>query len=266
MQAYVYGAWRAAAEIADRLGRESDLRAYARKAETIRAEFDRRFFDEGLGTYVLALDGDKRPCRVKASNAGHALFSGIALPERAASVVETLMASSSFCGWGIRTIASTEARYNPMSYHNGSVWPHDNALIASGFARYGFRREAAEVFEGLFRASTYVDLRRLPELLCGFPRKKNCGPTFYPVACAPQAWAAAAPLSLIQSCLGLTFDPAAPQITFSEPVLPAFLDSIILRGLTVAGTGADIALRRSRQQVVVEVLDRSGSVTVVTRT
>jgi glycogen debranching enzyme len=265
VQAYVYGAWRAAAEIARQLEREADANAYDRKAGTIRAEFDRRFFDEGLGTYVLALDGDKRPCRVKASNAGHALFSGIALPERAAKVVDTLMASSSFCGWGVRTVASTEARFNPMSYHNGSVWPHDNALIASGFARYGFRREAAQVFEGLFRASTYVDLRRLPELLCGFPRKKNRGPTFYPVACAPQAWAAAAPLSLIQSCLGLTFDPAGPRIIFSEPVLPAFLDTIVLRGLTVAGTGVDVALRRSRRQVVVEVLDRYGSVAVVTR-
>ena len=147
------------------------------------------------------------------------------MPERAAAVVAALMASSSFCGWGVRTVASTEARYNPMSYHNGSVWPHDNALIAAGFARYGYRREAAKVFEGLYSASTYLDLRRLPELLCGFPRKKGRGPTFYPVACAPQAWAAAAPLSLIQSCLGLTFDPAAPRITFSEPVLPAFLDT-----------------------------------------
>lgn len=266
VQAYVYGAWRAAAEIALSLGRESDVHAYERKAETLRAEFDRRFFDEALGTYVLALDGEKRPCRVKASNAGHALFAGIALPERAAQVVDTLMASSSFCGWGVRTIASTEARYNPMSYHNGSVWPHDNALIASGFARYGFRREAAQVFEGLFRASTYVDLRRLPELLCGFPRKQNRGPTFYPVACAPQAWAAAAPLSLIQSCLGLTFDPLGRRIIFSEPILPAFLDTIVLRGLTLAGMGADIALRRSREQVVVEVLDRRGPVTVVTRT
>jgi len=266
VQAYVYGAWRAAAEIARGLAHDHDANAYDRKAEAIRAEFDRRFFDEALGAYVLALDGDKRPCRVKASNAGHALFSGIALPERAAQVVDTLMASSSFCGWGVRTVASTEARYNPMSYHNGSVWPHDNALIASGFARYGFRREAAQVFEGLFRASTYVDLRRLPELMCGFPRKKNRGPTFYPVACAPQAWAAAAPLSLIQSCLGLTFDPVDRRIIFSEPVLPAFLDTIVLTGLTVAGASADIALRRSREQVVVEVLDRRGPVTVVTTT
>jgi glycogen debranching enzyme len=212
----------------------------------------------------LALDGDKKPCRVRASNAGHALYTGIAFPERAPGVVAALMASSSFCGWGVRTVASSEARYNPMSYHNGSVWPHDNALIAAGFARYGFRLEAAKVFEGLFSASTYVDLRRLPELLCGFPRKQGRGPTFYPVACAPQAWAAAAPLSLIQSCLGLTFDPSGPKISFREPVLPAFLDSIVLRGLTVAGTAADIALTRSERGVVVDVLSRRGPVSVVT--
>ena len=240
--------------------------AFDRKADAIREKFDRMFFDEALGTYVLALDGDKRPCRVKASNAGHALFTGIALPERAARVVGGLMGSSSFCGWGVRTVASTEARYNPMSYHNGSVWPHDNALIASGFARYGFRREAAKVFEGLFSASTYVDLRRLPELMCGFPRKRGRGPTFYPVACMPQAWAAAAPLSLLQSCLGLTFDPGAPRITFTEPVLPPFLDWVVLKGLTVAGSVADIGLWRSDRRVVVDVLDRRGAVSVVTTT
>ena len=143
-------------------------------------QFDALFFDAGLGTYVLALDGDKRPCRVRASNAGHALFAGIALPERAGSVAQVLMGSSSFCGWGIRTVASGEARYNPMSYHNGSVWPHDNALIAAGFARYGRREDTARLFESLFAASTYVDLRRLPELICGFPRQRSRGPTFYP--------------------------------------------------------------------------------------
>ena len=266
VQGYVYAAWRAAGAIARRLSLDADALAFDGKAKAIRERFDRQFFDEELGTYVLALDGDKRPCRVKASNAGHALFSGIAFPERAAAVVAALMGSSSFCGWGVRTLASTEARYNPMSYHNGSVWPHDNALIAAGFARYGYRREAARVFEGLYSASTYVDLRRLPELLCGFPRKQGRGPTFYPVACAPQAWAAAAPLSLIQSCLGLTFDPAGPRITFTEPALPAFLDAIVLKGLTVAGTEADIALRRSERRVVVDVLKRRGAVSVVTTT
>ena len=228
------------------------------------AEFDERFFDEALGSYVLALDGDKRPCRVLASNAGHALFAGVAYPGRVAAVVRSLMASSSFCGWGVRTVAATEARYNPMSYHNGSVWPHDNALIAGGFARYGFRREAARILESLFCASNYVALRRLPELFCGFPRQQTRGPTFYPVACIPQAWAAAAPLCLIQSCLGLTFDAGSSQIIFRQPVLPQFLDEIVLRGLSVRGGSADVALRRSNRHVVVDVLDREGPVGVLT--
>jgi glycogen debranching enzyme len=177
--------------------------------------------------------------------------------------VRTLMASSCFCGWGVRTVASTEARYNPMSYHNGSVWPHDNALIAAGFARYGFQREAARIFEALFDVSAYVDLRRLPELICGFPRQQTRGPTFYPVACVPQAWAAAAPLSLIQSCVGLGFDAAAGHIMFREPVLPRFLDEIVLRGLSVRGGSADVALRRSKRHVVVDVLDKRGPVSVL---
>lgn len=151
-----------------------------------------------------------------------------------------------------------------MSYHNGSVWPHDNALIAAGFARFGFRREAARILESVFWASNYVALRRLPELFCGFPRQQTRGPTFYPVACTPQAWAAAAPLYLVQSCLGLTFDTGAGQIIFREPVLPRFLDEIVLRGLSVSGGSADVALRRSNRHVVVDVLDRRGSVGVLT--
>jgi glycogen debranching enzyme len=263
VQAYVYAAWRAAAGIALRLDDPKRAAAFRDKADVMRSGFDRQFFDSTLGTYVLALDGDKKPCRVRASNAGHALFSGVAYPERAESVVRTLMGSACFCGWGIRTIASTEARYNPMSYHNGSVWPHDNALIASGFARYGFRREAARVFEGLFSASTYVDLRRLPELFCGFPRQRTRGPTFYPVACIPQAWAAAAPLYLLQSCAGLAFDTSARHVTFREPTLPGFLDHLVLRGLGIAGGSVDVALRRSGRHVVVDVLERKGSVGVL---
>ncbi len=263
VQAYVYAAWRAAERITRRLGDPERAIGFEQKAEAMRRRFDERFFDESLGTYVLALDGDKKPCRVRASNAGHALFAGVAFPERAPEVVRTLMGSSCFCGWGVRTIASTEARYNPMSYHNGSVWPHDNALIAAGFVRYGFRREAARIFEGLFDVSTYVDLRRLPELICGFPRQQTRGPTFYPVACNPQAWAAASPLYLIQSCVGLSFDAAARRITFREPILPHFLDEIVLRGLTVPGGWADVALRRSNRHVVVDVLDKRGSVSVL---
>ena len=140
------------------------------------------------------------------------------------------MGSSSFCGWGIRTIASGEARYNPMSYHNGSVWPHDNAQIAAGFARYGRREDTARLFKSLFAASTYMDLRRLPELICGFPRQRSRGPTFYPVACSPQAWAAATPLYLLQSCLTLT-------------------------GLSLPAGRANVQVRRVQRGFVVEVLE-----------
>jgi glycogen debranching enzyme len=261
VQAYVYAAWRAAESITRRLGDLVRAGMFEKKADGMRRRFDERYFDGALGSYVLALDGEKRPCRVRASNAGHALFAGVAYPGRAPEVVRTLMGSSCFCGWGIRTLSSREVRYNPMSYHNGSVWPHDNALIAAGFARYGFRRESARIFECLFRASTYVDLRRLPELFCGFPRQQTRGPTFYPVACIPQAWAAAAPLYFIQSCVGLGFD--GREISFREPVLPRFLEEIVLRGMTVDGGGADIALRRSNRHVVVDVLDRTGTVGVV---
>ena len=141
------------------------------------------------------------------------------------------MQPSSFSGWGIRTVATTEARYNPMSYHNGSVWPHDNAMIAAGIARYGYRAEAAQIFRGLFEASTYIDLKRLPELFCGFPRVRSHGPTFYPVACSPQAWAATATLSLLRSCLGISFDPENDYVVFDQPVLPRFVDDVTLRQL-----------------------------------
>ena len=264
VQAYVYGAWRAAATISRRLGQDGRAMDYMRRADDLALRFDACFFDESLGTFVLALDGDKKPCRVRTSNAGHALLTGIVRPERARTIVRTLLEPNSFCGWGIRTLASTERRYNPMSYHNGSVWPHDNALVAAGFARYGCRREAARVFQGLFAAAAYMDLRRLPELFCGFSRQRSQGPTSYPVACMPQAWAAATPISLLQSCLGLRIDPVAARIEFDRPCLPDFLDEVVLHSVEVGHASADIAIRRSRTQVLVEVLERRGEVSVVT--
>lgn len=264
VQGYVYAAWQAAAQIGQRLGHIGRAQELEDKAEHLRRQFDEQFFDEALGTYVLALDGEKKPCRVRSSNAGHALLTGIAYPKRAAAVVQTLMAGSSFSGWGVRTIASTEARYNPMSYHNGSVWPHDNSLIAAGFSRYGFRKEAARIFEGLFAASMYIDLRRLPELFCGFPRQRSNGPTFYPVACSPQAWAAATPLSLIQSSLGLAFNPDRSEVVFDVPVLPQFLDSLTLRGLSLSNASVDVTLTRAHTEVAVTVIGRRGKLRVLT--
>ena len=178
-------------------------------------------------------------------------------------MAEALLSGDSFSGWGIRTVASGEARYNPMSYHNGSVWPHDNALVALGFGRYGMRRQAARVLEGLFAASGYMDLRRLPELFCGLPRRRGQGPTLYPVACAPQAWAAAAPFGLLQACLGLGFDPANRTIAFDRPVLPGFLDRVVLRGLSVGDARVDVALGRTDCTVGLTVLSPTDGVRVV---
>jgi glycogen debranching enzyme len=267
VQAYAYGAWRAAAAIAQRLNRPADqVAALNRRADELQRRFDQAFFDEALGTYVLALDGAKRPCRVRSSNAGHALFTGIARPERAEKVVGTLMQRSSFTGWGIRTVPTTEARYNPMSYHNGSVWPHDNALIAAGMARYGHRMEAMQIFKGLFEASTHIDLHRLPELFCGFPRLRSHGPTFYPVACSPQAWAAGAILSLVQTCLGLSFDPKSGSVVLDHPVLPEFLESATLRQLWLPAGRIEVALAQARKQAAVHVISRTGDVIALVRT
>lgn len=263
VQAFVYGAWRAGSTIAARLGQPARAQELAVKAEYLRMQFDAAFFDESLGTYVLALDGDKQRCRVRTSNAGYALLTGIALPERAAAVAATLMDRSSFSGWGVRTLATTEARYNPLSYHNGSVWPHDNALVAAGCARYGFRDAAARIFGGVFAAATYIELRRLPELFCGFPRRRSIGPTFYPVACSPQAWAATATFSLLQTCLGLGFAPETSTINFERPILPDFLDQVVLRKLTLNGGSADVEVVRAGSQVAVNVLDRRGDIQIV---
>jgi glycogen debranching enzyme len=266
VQAYAYAAWRGAAQLARALGENREASAYEARAGALRQAFDAAFFDAELGSYVLALDGDKRPCRVRSSNAGHALFTGIARPDRVRPVVDCLMSNASFSGWGVRTLSADEARYNPMSYHNGSVWPHDNALIAMGFARYGFKAEALRIFEGLFRASIYFDLRRLPELFCGFPRARSLGPVSYPVACAPQAWAAVAPFALLQAALGLGFDVAEGRVTFKSPALPDFLEEVVLKRIRLRGGRLDVKVRRVNGYAAVSVISRAGDVGLMVET
>ncbi|MBK1661310.1 amylo-alpha-1,6-glucosidase [Paracraurococcus ruber] len=265
VQAYAYAAWLAGARIARALGRDAaEAAGFEAKAETLRTRFEASFWDEELGIYVLALDGEKRPCRVRSSNAGHVLLGGLASPDRAAAVARHLLDGSFHSGWGIRTLATTEARYNPMSYHNGSVWPHDTALIGLGLARYGHRAAAARLLEGLTHAAARLDLRRLPELFCGFPRRGGQGPTAYPVACAPQAWAAAAPIGLLGACLGLSFDPAARLVRLERPVLPPGLDRVLLRGLSLGGARIDVQLRRGAgDSVAMSVPGRSGEIGAV---
>jgi glycogen debranching enzyme len=262
VQGYVYCAKLLAARCAERLKRDDQARHLKAEAEALKEKFDASFWCPELGTYALALDGNKEPCRVRSSNAGQVLFTGIAKPERAMEVGDGLLRQPFFSGWGIRTIASTEARYNPMSYHNGSIWPHDNALIALGLARYGLNRSVERVFKGLFDAATYMEMRRLPELFCGFQRSRGRGPTHYPVACAPQAWASATPFTLLEASLGLQFDPVGNEIVLRNPRLPSFLDEVVLRNLQLKQSSVDLKVRRHASEVSVEILERRGQVQV----
>ena len=262
VQGYVYCAKQTAARCAERLGHSKQARHLKAQADELAQRFDASFWCPELGTYAMALDGNKQPCRVRSSNAGQVLFTGIARPERAAEVADLLLRPQFFTGWGIRTIANTEARYNPMSYHNGSIWPHDNALIALGLARYGRQRAVERLFKGLFEAATYMDMRRLPELFCGFQRGRGRGPTLYPVACAPQAWASATPFSLLEASLGLEFDPIANEIRLRNPRLPEFLDEVVLRNLRLKQASVDLKVNRHDTEVSVEILRRRGHVQV----
>jgi glycogen debranching enzyme len=262
VQGYVYCAKQVLARCIERLGWSERADRLKAEADQLAERFDASFWCEELGTYALALDGEKEPCRVLSSNAGQVLFTGIARPDRAIKVAEGLMRPQFFSGWGIRTIANTEARYNPMSYHNGSIWPHDNALIALGLARYGLRRSVERVFKGLFDAATYMEMRRLPELFCGFQRSRGRGPTHYPVACSPQAWASATPFTLIEASLGLQFDPAANEIRLRNPRLPSFVDELMLRNLQLKQSSVDLKVRRHANEVSVEILERRGPVQV----
>ena len=263
VQGYVYAAKHAIADVASALGlhnRGEDLR---READALRERFENAFWCEELSTYAIALDGDKRQCRVRTSNAGHCLFTGIASRERADRTAATLLSDDSFSGWGIRTVAASESRYNPMSYHNGSIWPHDNAMIAMGLARYGRKDLAVKALTGLYEAAIFTELNRLPELFCGFVRRPGKGPTAYPVACSPQAWAASAVFMLLQACIGLKVDAKNSQICFSRPVLPEALPQLEIRNLRVNHGAVNVVLERYGDTVGVRVTRREGDVEII---
>ena len=264
VQGYVYAAKCLAAWCAEALNFPQQAQRLRCEADRLAERFEEAFWSEELGTYALALDGDKAPCLIRTSNAGQVLFSGIARPERARKVAFALMQPDSFSGWGIRTVSNAESRYNPMSYHNGSVWPHDNSLIALGLARYHAKRDVSRIFRALFEAATYLDLHRLPELFCGFPRFSGRGPTLYPVACAPQAWSAGSFFALLQACLGIALDPWNREIRFLEPTLPKFLDEVMLKGLRAGEGTVDVLVRRHGERTSLEVLRTQGHVDVRT--
>ncbi|HWG51659.1 MAG TPA: hypothetical protein VN677_00030, partial [Gemmatimonadaceae bacterium] len=263
VQGYVYAAKVAAAGLARAMELPARAQQLANEARVLRQRFEHTFWCEELSTYALALDGDKQPCRVVTSNAGQCLYSGIAGSSRARRVATTLTDPSGFSGWGIRTVAVSAARYNPMSYHNGSIWPHDNALIAAGFSRYGLRDQAVQVLAGLFDASLWFDLHRQPELFCGFHRRAGESPTRYPVSCAPQSWAAAAVFLLLQACLGLDVRGCDRKLIFSRPILPDFLQEVRIDNLQVGDATVDLLLVRHEHDVAVNVLRREGDLSIV---
>jgi glycogen debranching enzyme len=264
VQGYVYAAKRRAAEMAAMFGdgaRAQDLMA---QAQTLQERFRQAFWCADLATYSLALDGQKRPCRVRTSNAGHCLFTEIASAAHAERMAYSLIREDLFSGWGLRTLAASEVRYNPMSYHNGSVWPHDNALTAYGLSRYGLREPVLKILSGLFDASLFIDLHRMPELFCGFPRRPGEGPTLYPVACAPQSWAAASVFLLLQACLGLSVRSHPSQVSFSYPLLPPFLEEVRIQNLRVGQGAVDLFIRRHAQDVSINIDRREGNVEILT--
>jgi glycogen debranching enzyme len=265
MQGYVYAAKQAIAALCQHVGKPAMRERLLREARDLCKRFNESFWNDELKTFVIALDGKKQQCEVRTSNAGHALFTRIAKPAYAGILSHTLMEGSSYSGWGIRTVAAHEARYNPMSYHNGSVWPHDNALIGAGLANYGQQHIAARILSGLFEAGRHVDLNRLPELFCGFHRRSDgTGPTLYPVACAPQAWASGAPYLLLAASLGLEIRAAERAVQFDAPHLPSFVDELRIEGLAVNDAVVDLMVTRREKGFTVDVVRKQGTVEVQT--
>jgi glycogen debranching enzyme len=242
VQGYAFAAFRAMAELGERLG-DTQAPAWAARAEALRQAVETRFWMEDEGFYGIAIDGEGRLCRPPASNAGHLLFVGLPSPERAERVRQRLLSGDFLTGWGLRTLASSAIRFNPMSYHNGSVWPHDTAICAAGLSRYGHREAAGQVLDSLGRAATKFNMR-LPELFCGFARAPGEPPIAYPVACMPQAWAAGSVFMLLEACLGLAIDGWTGRIRLNRPRLPEGVDRLTLTGLPVAGRLVDLTLSR----------------------
>jgi len=263
VQGYAYAAWKGAARLAALRGDGRHAEQWAERAERLRDRFELTYWCEDLDTYALALDGSRRPCRVRTSNPGHCLFAGLVMPERAKRVSDTLMSDASFNGWGVRTVAAGERRYNPQSYHNGSIWPHDNAIIAAGVSRYGFTDAATKILSATLELSEAVDLHRLPELICGFTRRGR-EPTLYPVACAPQAWAAGAVYLMLAASLGIQIDAPARRISFSRGRLPESIDWIRLTDLKVGDASVDLQLERHPHDLGVTIIRREGDVEIVT--
>jgi len=261
VQGYVFEAKMEMAALFRRAGDSKRAAELQRQAEKLRDQFDRDFW-LAEGHYALALQKDKRPAAVIASNAGHALWSGIARPERARVTAEQLLFREMFNGWGVRTLSSAALRYNPLAYHLGTVWPHDNSLIAAGFKRYGLDHEALRIMSGLMEAAVHFEDYRLPELFGGFAREDYGAPVSYPVACQPQAWSAGTLPYLLTTALGLEPDGFNSRLHIIRPMLPENVDQVEIRGIRVGQASVDLLFTRSENQVTAKVQHLEGEMEV----
>lgn len=256
VQGYAFAAYRAMARLLEMRGDPDEAAVYRDKAQAIRADVERIFWMEDQQFYGVAMDGEGQLCRVRTSNPGHLLFVGLPAPHRGAQVTRRLLSGEFFSGWGVRTLPTGMPRFNPMSYHNGSVWPHDTAICAMGMSRYGERTGVVQLTAALFEAAASSDLR-LPELFCGFPRMPGEPPVGYPVACMPQAWAAGAAFMALQACLGITVDGGGREISIVDPRLPIGIDQLNVSGLRVGDERVNLTFQRVGDQVAVTTRGRA---------
>ena len=263
VQGYVYAAKRRIADVFECLGEHERASILRREAAVLKDRFHEAFWCAGISSYAIALNGTKQRCEVRSSNAGQILFTGIGSGDHCRAIITELESKSFYSGWGVRTIAAGEARYNPMSYHNGSVWPHDNALIAWGLSGEKDKTLLEKIVTGLFDASIFFDLHRMPELFCGFPRRTGEAPTLYSVACAPQAWAAGSVFLMLQACLGMQIDAPNSVIRFVHPMLPESVSSVRIAGIRVGSAEVSLEITRNEKTVSIAILDRRGEIDIV---
>lgn len=261
-QGYVYLAKLRMAEVYEALGEAEVASTLRKEANALCDAFDAAFWMPEEGTFALALDGKKRQVASVTSNPGHCLYCGIVKPERAASVGDRLMAPDMFSGWGIRTLSRSSPAYNPMGYHTGSMWPHDNAIAAAGLKRYHMAHHADRIAGALFQAAITATDMRLDELYCGFERRASLPPVSYPVACRPQAWAAAVPLMLVQCFLGISARAAEGVLTINQPRLPSWLDRLELENVRVGTSRVGMAFNRRGTETAFALTSRHGDIRV----
>jgi glycogen debranching enzyme len=265
VQAYVVRAYRGCAELAERRGDRERARVWSHRAGELQRRLHESFWLDDLAIYALALDRDKRPCRVATSNAGHVLWAGAAYDAQARAVGAQLMSPELFSGFGVRTLATGARRYSPLAYHNGSVWPHDNALVAEGLRRCGMASAFFDVFGGVLAAVEQAPEQRVPELYCGFRRAGDDKPVPYPVACAPQAWSSGAMLHFVRTMLGLSVDGRSRTVEFDHPALPPWLDRLDVTGLWVPGGSLRFRAERHGNASSIEVVEKPDALDIVVR-